>query len=549
MTTVQDTETRGQGLAGFAETLRRRKMLALVPFALVLVAIASLAWFLPSLWTGRTLIMIDRQQIPEAFVKSTVTSDAESRLLTLSQEILSRAHLSEIIARYHLYPKLRSTATPDELVERMRKDIKIEFTDDRERRTREARTVLFAVSYSATNPVTAMQVANTLASLYIDENVRQREKQALGTSDFLEAQLADVRKSLAEQEAKITAYKEKYLGELPEQKDANLRTLDRLQQELQMAAETHRRAVDRRQLITQTLAELQQSGALSDLGPAGPPPNSTAARLVLLKQELAQALTKYSDKYPDVVYLKDQIAQLEKMKAAEDQAGAALPHQGRDRKPSRPLPTNSYVAGLMSEQDHANVEVKAGAEQITNLQRQIAVYQHRLENTPRRENELGIITRDYDTTKELFRSLLAKRGEAGIATELEQRRKGEIFRVMEPAALPDRPVGPNRLRLFMIGLVLAIAASGAAVVLAENVDTSFRRVDEVRSRVGVPVLSTIPRITTESDLRRLQRQRRMATVALAFGLVAVVGSSWVLAHDNADLVSLLSPRVDAGERR
>src|SRR6266496_143367 len=162
MTTVQDSPPRGQGLAGFAEMLRRRKTLALVPFLLVLAAIASLAWSLPSLWTGRATIMIDRQQIPEAFVKSTVTSDIESRLLTLSQEILTRARLMEIVERHDLYPKLRQTATPDDVVERMRKDIKIELSDDRDKRPRESRTSVFGVVYSTTDPVIAMQVANTL---------------------------------------------------------------------------------------------------------------------------------------------------------------------------------------------------------------------------------------------------------------------------------------------------------------------------------------------------------------------------------------------------
>jgi protein tyrosine kinase modulator len=550
MATVQDTPSRGQGLAGMAETLRRRKTLALVPFVLVLVATASLAWFLPSLWTARAVIMVDRQQIPEAFVRSTVSSDIESRLLTLSQDILSRARLTETIDHFNLYPKLRRRVSADELVERMRRDIRIQLNEDEgDRRARDARTSTFSVTYAATDPGVAMQVANRLASHYIADNGQLRERQARGTSDFLESQLAEVRKKLADQEAKITQFKERYLGELPEQREANLRTLDRLQSELQMAQESHRRAVEQRQFMTQTLADLQQSGALVDpaAGAAGPPPSSTTARLVLLRQELAQLLTKYNDKYPDVAYLKDEIAQLE-AKAREEQFAAASPGPKRQVKnPTRLLPTNSYVANMMNELDRANVDVKAGTEQIANLQRQMALYQRRIENTPKREHELGLITRDYDTTKELFRSLLAKRGEAGIATELEQRQQGEVFRILDPARLPERPVGPNRLRLFAIGLVLALGASGAAVVLAENVDTSFRRVDEVRARVGVPVLSTIPRITTESDRLRLQRQRRLATAALAFGLLVVVGSSWAVAHDNAELVNLFMP--DTGTRR
>ena len=113
--------------------------------------------------------------------------------------------------------------------------------------------------------------------------------------------------------------------------------------------------------------------------------------------------------------------------------------------------------------------------------------------------------------------------------------------MIEPARLPERPAGPNRFRLLLVGLALAIGASGAAVVLAEQVDTSFRRVDEIRSTLPLPVLSAIPRITTEQDRARTLRQRRWATAAVGFGLVVVAGTSFVVAHDNQGLVALLTP--------
>jgi polysaccharide chain length determinant protein (PEP-CTERM system associated) len=546
---MSTADTRGQGLSGLLETVRRRKVLALVPFLFVLTATASLAFFLPSLWTARATVMVDRQQIPEAFVKPTVASDIEARLLSLSQEILSRTRLYEIAQKYNLYPKLRATGSPDDVVDKMRKDIRVEFAElsaerDRPgaaRRDRDPRTIAFAVSYTTTNPQVSMQVTNTLAELYIRENMKFREKQAVGTSDFLGSQLAEVRKKLAEQEKRIAEYKEKHLGELPEQRDANLRTLERLQASLQSAQETHRRALERRQQITQSLAEIDQTSGSRDMPAPPPAAGSTAARLSLLRQELAALQTKYSDRYPDIVYTKEQIRLLE-ARLAEETSAMALPKPTDKRATAlRIAPTNPYVTSLMSQLDQANVEVKTGAEQVAALQRQIATYDRRIENTPRREHELSLITRDYDTTKELFRTLLAKREEAGIAADLEQRQKGENFRIIDPAVLPERPAGPNRVRLLLIGLVLALGAAGAAVVLAENVDTSFRRIDEVRSRLPVPILSSIPRITTETDLKRLSRQRRLATAAVAVGLLLVMGSTFMVAHGNHDLVTLLTP--------
>src|SRR5437660_5628292 len=545
--TAYDETAKGPGLSGLLEILRRRRVLAVLPFLFVLTAAVSLAVFLPSLWTARSLVLVNRQAIPERYVTPTVQADIEARLLTLSQEILTPERLTQIARQYGLYRNARST---DDLVDRMRKDIRIELMDQREQRGRESRSFLFTVSYTAANPVVAARVANTLSSLYIEENGRQREQAAASTSEFLGTQLRDLREKLHAQHRQITPYQEKNLGELPEQKDVNLRTLERLQQQLQLAHENNRRATERRQMLTNALGEIDTTVATTAPSTAGPsvtPADTAAARLNLLRQELAMTQTRFSDRYPDVVQLKEQIRVLEAKVEAEKQAAAALPKAvagpkrvGRDL---RVPPENAYVASLMTQLDQATVEAKTSAEEIRGINGQIAFYTRRLENTPKHEQELAILTRDYDTSKELFKSLLTKRGEADMASELELRQKGENFRVIEPARLPERPAGPNRFRLLLVGLALALGASGAAVVLAEQVDTSFRRVDEIRSTLPLPVLSAIPRITTEQDRVRTLRQRRWATAAVGFGLVVVAGTSFVIAHDNQGLVTLLTPSV------
>src|SRR5882762_3674997 len=220
--TAYDETAKGPGLSGLLEILRRRRVLAVLPFLFVLTAAVSLAVFLPSLWTARSLVLVTRQ------------ADIEARLLTLSQEILTPERLTQIARQYGLYRNARST---DDLVDRMRKDIRIELMDQREQRGRESRSFLFTVSYTAANPVVAARVANTLSSLYIEENGRQREQAAASTSEFLGTQLRDLR-------------------ELPEQKDVNLRTLERLQQQLQLAHENNRRATERRQMLTNALGEI-----------------------------------------------------------------------------------------------------------------------------------------------------------------------------------------------------------------------------------------------------------------------------------------------------
>jgi uncharacterized protein involved in exopolysaccharide biosynthesis len=501
-----DESTRGSGLAGLLEVARRRRGLALLPFLFVITAAASLAFFLPSLWTARALILVNRPQIPETYVRSSVNSDLEARLLTLGQQVLSPPRLQKIIAKHDLYRAERATATPDEVVDKMRRDIQIQLQDDRDPRRAEPRTLVFSVAYRATDPVVAADVTNTLAALFIAENSRLREAQATDTSSFLDRQLQDLRLKLVAQERRITEYKEQHLGELPEQREPNLRTLERLQ--------------------------------------------SAVARLALLRQELVALQTRYSDRYPDVVQTKEQIRLLEEKVKADQAAALAAARPGAASAPRdlRVVPSNPYLMSLMSQLDGAQVEAKTTTEEMGNLRRQIAMYERRIENTPKREQELAVITRDYETNREMFRSLLAKRGEADIAADLEHRQKGETFHVIEAAGMPDRPTGPNRLRLLLVGLALAMGAAAVAVVLAEQVDTSYRRVEEVRATAPLPVLSTIPRIATEHDRTRRVRQQRLAGAAVAVGLVLVASTSFIVARDNQTLVSLLIPEPTSPRR-
>ena len=548
---LPEESARGIGLASVVEILRRRRLLALLPFVFVLAATASVALFLPSLWTARAKVLANQQQIPETFVKSTADTDVEARLMTLTQDILDTPRLSQVILDNDLYPSMRRTRPMADVVQRMRKDIVIEPQEDRARGGREPRWLVFSVAYTAGDPGVTARVANTLASLFTEQNQRMREQQAVGTSEFLGAQLAELRTRLAAQEQKITAYKEQHLGELPEQRDVNVRTLERLETQLQLAHENNRRALERRQLINQSLNDLDMASALTAGGvltaaPTVAPAESAAARMSILRQELAALQTQYSDRYPDVIQMKEQIRILERRIADEEKkkaaAAASAPKNAPPvARPSRGLGLavqNPYVLNLMQQLDQANVDAKASGEEIAGLNRQIAVYQRRLENTPKREQDLAQITRDYETTRETFRSVLAKRSEADISD-------------------------PDRFRFDGTGYYLkstdemyAIDSSDAwqegcanTLLVAEQIDTSYRRPEEVRAAAGVPVLSTIPRIVTETDRRQTMRLRRMTMAAVAVGLVLVVGTSFVVAHNNQSLVTLLTPETAATVKR
>ena len=336
------------------EIVRRRWRLGLAVFLVPLSAVVSLALFLPRVYRASTVVLVDRQQVPETFVRSTVTSALETRLQSISQEVLKRGRLEELIQRFDLYPELRASKSMEAVTERMRRDIRIERVTDPV--VRGGAIVAFTVSYTGRDPETVAAVANTLASLYLTENSRVREEEASGTAGFLRKQLEDVKKRLEDQEARVSAFKRRHIGENPKNMDANLAVLERLTAQLRLNSDNQNRALERREALARQLAG-SEGMVPAAVGVAGRSRRRirAAVRLARLHQELAELQTRFSDKYPDVVRLKAEIAALEaQMRDA--------PGDGRGAGPTgEPLP-NPFTFKLR--QAIAEVEAEIAALRI-----------------------------------------------------------------------------------------------------------------------------------------------------------------------------------------
>ena len=535
-------ETRkGAGLDTLLEVWSRRKWLAILAFAFPLAAGVSLTAFLPNIYRSTATVLVDRQQIPETFVQATVTSALETRLHTISQEILSRSRLEALVSRFGLYADLRQRVAAEEVIERMRKDIKLELKGAETRGQREA-TVAFTISYQGSDPATVALVTNTLASFYIEENLKARERQATGTADFLKVQLGETKKRLDEQEQRVSEFKRRHIGELPQQMEANLGTLERLHTQLRLNADNQTRATERRQALSNQLAEaeslLATPALAAPVGGSGRPPSRSEtieARLAKSKEELAKLRTRFSDKYPDVVLLAAEISALER-----ELADAESRDPKREEKAlPQATPLTPYVLRLKEALSEVEGETKVLKGEDKRLRDAIATYQGRIENVPKREQEFRELSRDYESTRELYQSLLKRSEEAQLAESMEQRQKGEQFRVLDPAVPKPKPAAPNRVQLFVIVLLGSLGLAAGAVVLAEKIDTSFHTIDDLRAFSPVPVLVSIPLIVTHTDRRRMRWHMRFGATAAFVGLVAIVGLAYFAANGNEQLVSLM----------
>src|SRR5659263_115814 len=216
METERDVKT-VKDLAGI---LKRRKWTILGPALGVFALSVVVAFAIPATYKSTTTILIEEQGIPREYVTANITSFADQRLQTINQRIMSTTKLLDLIKRFNLYTDLKAGRTMDEIVGKMKKDIvfntiSADVIDPRTGRPGQA-TIAFSVSYKGRNPETVQRVASELASLYLEENLKTREKESAETSKFMEDERADVKAKMAALDAKIATYKEKNVTSLPE---------------------------------------------------------------------------------------------------------------------------------------------------------------------------------------------------------------------------------------------------------------------------------------------------------------------------------------------
>ena len=515
-----ESAPRGGGLDRVWALWNRRKWLGIVLFLVPLTAATAMIMGLPDLYQSTALVMIERQQVPEAFVRSTVTSQLEVRLHTISQEILSRSRLESLVTRMGLYSDLKGPGSSEQAVDRMRRDIRLELRGADANRG--GMTTAFALSYRGRDPQTVAVVTNTLASFYIEENLKARERQATGTAEFLKAQMDDAKRRLDEQEARMGELQRRYLGELPQQLQGNLATLDSLNAQLRINNDNQIRLGERRDTVAGQLAQAK-------INSGGPEPDEV--RLARLQQELITLRMKYTDLWPDIIRIKDEIERLKKDMAA--------PKPKPDPKAVAGPPTPE-VSRLQDTLRQIEIELKLAKQDEQRLRQGITAYQTRLDNAPKREQEYLDATRDYQGTKELYQTLSRKYDDALLAESMEQRQKGEQFRILDSALPSSTPAAPRRSRLLMAAVALSFVLGAGSMVLMEVLDTSFHSSRDLRAYTTVPVLVNIPRIVTEADARRSRWRFRLAAVGVLVALVVVGGSSYFFAHGNEQLAQLLS---------
>jgi polysaccharide chain length determinant protein (PEP-CTERM system associated) len=456
----------------------RRKWYIIIPLIIGVLASFGVYKYLPKVFKASTLILVQSQRVPESYVRPTITDSVASRLNTISQEILSRTRLEKVIQEFNLYSEIRNNVS---------------------------------ISFEDKDPKTVMMVTNKLASLFIEENLKVRESQAEGTSDFISKELVNMEERLKRREQDIRNFKERSMGQLPQQLDANLRILERLQDQLKTTNENMRAAEDRSVLFQNQIEQLKMRERFStsrgsrgsegtgseELNVGRGAEDPLVVQYNNLRRELATAQSKYKDTHPDVIDLKRKIANLApqvETKLKSRREGIAEENLPPPRLDSD---TERLITQYTEQYNNALLEAKRAKEEIKNLKEQTVLYQRRIEDTPRREQELVLLTRDYDLLKTNYQSLSDKKIQSQMAENLERKQQGEQFKILDPARIPEKPIKPDRNRILLMGAVIGLAAGLGLAWFRESMDQTFHTVSDVEDYLGIPVIAALPNLKEE----------------------------------------------------
>jgi polysaccharide chain length determinant protein (PEP-CTERM system associated) len=482
----------------------KRKWLSLSVWAILSAATLAVVHHLPPTYRAEVVVLVDSQKIPERYVPSTVNTELQARLAGISERILSFGNLNQVIDELSLYSRDRRSLSPDELVDRMRKDINIKF----ERGWTGNPAGAFRIAYSGEDPNSVAQVVNRLSVLFVDENLRTREVQAVGTEQFIMAQLAEAKKTLDELETKVSQYKLGHSGELPEQEQSLISTLAQLRSILDANRDSLNRTQDAKIALENNLsmAEINRHAlekSLEQKPVETPPPPREKPQSEVLRERYASMLKRYAPNHPDAVALRRAIeAAIEEERSSPPQTS---PVPARVETESTVASSNALqleqarerIRTLKSEIAQTEKELTSRKAEQDSILKDIATYQERLGRLPLREQEMARLLRDYENSKSNYRMLLDKKLAAEMATDMEHRQKSERFTIVDPARAPANPVKPNRPFLNTAGCLLGLAVGVGLSLLLESRKAVLLGEWELPS--GVAVLGRLPMVGILAD--------------------------------------------------
>ncbi len=512
----------------YLKLVLKKRWFIILPLIMTLSVGICLSIMLPRVYKARTLILVIPKSVPDKYVPNLLSTDVQQRINTIKQQMLSRSNLEKIIDELHLFsgPEYENMYLIDK-IENIRKRVQVRVSKSR------GGIESFTIEFTGKDPQKVAKVVNTLAETFINESIKVIESEVIETNKFLAGQLAHLRRKLEETETAINQYRKKHMGELPEELSSNLATLTRLQLELSEKQQNIRDAKNRLIVLENNIATekasiqalaRRSSGVIREDVPEDEPLTELEKQRKLL--EILK--TKYTSRHPDIIRLKNSIAALE-AKQKEDMRIIKPKSKNKDKSakdmPYENLPPkyNRALMTLLAQADAIKREIEIYKEDVKRIEDKISMYQKRVENTPKREQDLIALKRNYTNVQRSYANFLDRKLESDIAVDMERKQKGQKFRVVDKARVPKKPISPKVPLMFAVSIILGAGLGGGLIFIMDFFDNSLKDPEKIEKKLGVPVLATIPEIVTKKDIisHRLNHILTIISLLIIMGLLGI----------------------------
>lgn len=563
-TTLETSLDSGKSFKEWLETFKRRKWSLIITAVLISIIVIAIAYFLPAKYRSTATILIERQEIPQDFVRSPITTFADQRLQVIQQRVMTSANLFQVIDKFDLYKKLRETQPREIVLDKMRDAISLDFIsadviDPLSGRPTEA-TIAFSVSFEHETPGLSLKVANEIYTLFLNENIKQRTQTVKETTLFLENEAVKLEQDITGLEQQLSEFKTGNVENLPELVTMNISMIDRTSQQIASIDQQLRSLRERRIFLDTQLAQTDPNSALYNT--QGERLLSDSDRLKILRTELSQVSGIYSANHPDVLRLKREITALEaevgkggginalklelktlqqqlqeaqgrysdqhpdvkSLKKAIDSLQQELSASG-NKTPQKEIPvdnaTNPAYTQLITQLKAVNSEISSLNISRSALQSKILELEQRLINSPEVERKFRALNREYLTLQAKYADVKAKLSEAKISEALEIGNQGEKFTLIEPPLFPNTPVSPNRPLIMVLGVLFGVSLGLGLALLRETLDGAVYGRTEVLSITSMIPLAVLPTITTKKELSKRRAIKWLALLTICVSVLVL----------------------------
>jgi polysaccharide chain length determinant protein (PEP-CTERM system associated) len=465
----------------YVSVVRRRMWWLIVPAVLATVIGAALVMWLPREYSTRATLGVSMPAVSPDLIGRTQRVSPEERVAAITQGLKNPALLERIVKEEGLD---KNTPTTDAIQALDRRTtIAIPPADPN---LPPGTIVQFTVAYRDGDPQTTQRIANRLAELFVEDSSMRREMRAEDTATFVSMQLSESQRRLGELEARLRTAKESFMGALPEQTNANVAMVTGLQQQLETTGNAIRGEQDRLSIIERQIESLK-AGATSDVAVPGMPATASpaAVRVVTLERQLAVLRGNYTDRHPEVVRVREELA------SARTEAAAEASRPAEERITT--LRVDPNYRALIADQEQARLRIRELQRNESQIRAQIGMYRARVESAPRVEQQIATLQREYDLERQQYGELTSRLRTAEMNESLERNRGGEKFTILARAPLPTTPSSPNTQRLIIVALLLGLCAGGGLALGREYLDRSIHDTRALND-LELPVLGEIPRI-------------------------------------------------------